>query len=499
MMSAAIRGRYRFFCSGLAQRSSALFTNVFCTSTITPADASARESSSTARIASKNFPPAPPYCSGISIPISPSWKNCSISRLSKTPFSSISLARGRTFSSANCRTLSRKRVSSSVSEVMGAGADCKTVSGIGDFRRKTPENSSTGGWIEERALLRFGFRGPAVHQLQRVRLQNSLDLGAGMHRPRPGGVQLYISLPVLERLARLLHFFVSQSQIVVGICIGRSQLQCAQVSLDRVRHAAGFVEHVAKVEVGQSIARINVDGFAIVVFGGVVLLAIVVKGPQIDVSGGVLRIKFQHTLINRDRLQLVSRVFLQANPAGEKLGYISRDLFVRRWRRRMRTSGRRDAGHYFFIAGKIQHELAGNRLEQPAIMTKCNPMPPGHEGACLQQRIFHARGLLLHRGHGLPYLNWSHVARAQVTDFFNLQEIKKGIAIRGREQIGPFPGRQLSCGHAKDPNQIFSAVSIHRQNESATLSEACTAIARTKWCPEEPFLAMTALGWCNLC
>ena len=58
----------------MPQRSKALLTSVFCTSTITPEEASTRESSSTARMASKNLAPPPPYCSGISMPIRPSWK-----------------------------------------------------------------------------------------------------------------------------------------------------------------------------------------------------------------------------------------------------------------------------------------------------------------------------------------------------------------------------------------------------------------------------------------
>ena len=48
----------------MVQRISALLTSVFCTSTITPTEASTRDSSSTARMASKNVPPPPPYCSG---------------------------------------------------------------------------------------------------------------------------------------------------------------------------------------------------------------------------------------------------------------------------------------------------------------------------------------------------------------------------------------------------------------------------------------------------
>src|SRR5689334_1562637 len=59
--------------------------------------------------------------------------------LSKIPFSSISLAKGRTFSSANWRMLSRKRSSSSVRVVRGVGAGaCSVVSGIGIPSRMEP-------------------------------------------------------------------------------------------------------------------------------------------------------------------------------------------------------------------------------------------------------------------------------------------------------------------------------------------------------------------------
>ena len=89
-MFPASRGRYLAFCSGVAQRSSALLQMVFCTSTITPAEGSTAESSSTARMAWKKVPPWPPYSSGISIPIRPISKNCLMMSLRKTPASSIS-------------------------------------------------------------------------------------------------------------------------------------------------------------------------------------------------------------------------------------------------------------------------------------------------------------------------------------------------------------------------------------------------------------------------
>src|SRR5271156_2798523 len=53
-----------------------------------------------------------------------------MSSLSKTPFSSISFTSGRTFSSANWRMLSRKRISSSVKLVRGVGEGSWRTSGI---------------------------------------------------------------------------------------------------------------------------------------------------------------------------------------------------------------------------------------------------------------------------------------------------------------------------------------------------------------------------------
>ena len=89
-MFSASRGRYLAFCSALAHFSSALLQMVFCTSTITPADGSTAESSSTARMAWKKLPPCPPYSSGISMPIRPISKNWWMISLRKTPASSIS-------------------------------------------------------------------------------------------------------------------------------------------------------------------------------------------------------------------------------------------------------------------------------------------------------------------------------------------------------------------------------------------------------------------------
>src|SRR2546423_3233992 len=101
----------------------ALFTSVFCTSTKTPTEASTRDNSSTARIAWKNDPPAPPNSSGVSIPISPRSKHCFKSEGSRWACSSISSTRLRISPSANSRTLSRNICSSSERVVRGRARD----------------------------------------------------------------------------------------------------------------------------------------------------------------------------------------------------------------------------------------------------------------------------------------------------------------------------------------------------------------------------------------
>src|ERR1700722_1154030 len=121
-VSAARRGRKRRFCSAEAQRNKALLQMVFWTSTITPAEGSTADSSSTARIDWKNEPPCPPYSSGISMPIRPISKNWWMRSLRKTPASSIARTWGRISSRANLRTVVWKSSSSSVSAVRGRGA-----------------------------------------------------------------------------------------------------------------------------------------------------------------------------------------------------------------------------------------------------------------------------------------------------------------------------------------------------------------------------------------
>src|SRR4051794_34190875 len=84
-----------------------------------------------------------------------------------------------------------------------------------------------------------------VDEFQAVRLQNAFDLAAGMQGPRSGRVELDISLPVLESLARLADLLIGEGDVIMRIGVGRSQLQSCLVGKNGFLHAAGFIQHIA--------------------------------------------------------------------------------------------------------------------------------------------------------------------------------------------------------------------------------------------------------------
>ena len=96
-------------------------TRVFCTSTRTPTDGSTVDSASTASTEWKKVPPAPPWASGTSMPITPSSNSRSMRARGILACSSISRTSGLISRAANSRTLSRNSASSSARRVSGAG------------------------------------------------------------------------------------------------------------------------------------------------------------------------------------------------------------------------------------------------------------------------------------------------------------------------------------------------------------------------------------------
>src|SRR5438874_1473592 len=96
-----------------------MFTRVFWTSTKIATEASTADSSSTASTVIRRLPPAPPWHSGMSIPMSPSSKHLASRAGSTVEARSIAATRGRTSRSAKSRTVPRNSSSSSDSLVRG--------------------------------------------------------------------------------------------------------------------------------------------------------------------------------------------------------------------------------------------------------------------------------------------------------------------------------------------------------------------------------------------
>ena len=144
-------------------RRMAFTTSVFCTSTRTPTDGSTADSASTASTAWKKRAPPPPYCSGISMPMTPRSNSFASSSFGNFACSSISRASGRICASANSATLSRSRTSSSARLVRaGRVSGCSTVNswewaGSRAAVRRLMLSSNHGQPLPVRA--RGGFRG----------------------------------------------------------------------------------------------------------------------------------------------------------------------------------------------------------------------------------------------------------------------------------------------------------------------------------------------------
>jgi hypothetical protein len=86
---------------------------------------------------------------------------------------------------------------------------------------------------------------------------------------------------------------------------------------------------------------------------------------------------------------------------------------------------------------------------------------PGAEDARLDQRILHSCSLFLHGIKRPPDYRGAHLVSAQVANFLDLQEVKKGVALGGGYQFGFFPSCQLTRRKPKNPKQICSTVSVH--------------------------------------
>src|ERR1041385_6770021 len=95
----------------------------------------------------------------------------------------------------------------------------------------------------------------------------------------------------MEGFAGLAAFFESQRQIVVRVGVGGSKRDSCLVGLDSIVQTAGLIQHVAQIEIRQSVTWVYFNGFAIVVFRQDVIVLVVVDRAQVDVGGGMRRIE----------------------------------------------------------------------------------------------------------------------------------------------------------------------------------------------------------------
>src|SRR6516164_4113174 len=121
----------------------------------------------------------------------------------------------------------------------------------------------------------------------------------------------------------------------------------------------------------------------------------------------------------------------------------------------------------------------------------------GRKSSGFEERIFHARHLLLHGLQGLPDHGRTDLFRAQVTDFLDLQKIEERIALSGGNQSGLFPTCQLTRREPQNAKQIRSTVSVHGYLLLLrSLSESASCDCKWKSGPEEPAVALQQ-EWCS--
>src|SRR5262249_56281896 len=130
-------------------------------------------------------------------------------------------------------------------------------------------------------------------------------------------IELGVSLPMAQGTARLASLFIGQRQVVVGVSVGRCQRDSVLVRANAVSQAAGFVQHVTQIEISQRVLGIHLDGFTVITLGQQVVVAIVVKRSQIDVSSCMRGVKFHTFYVGSDGFFLSGWSFFPTNPPCE--------------------------------------------------------------------------------------------------------------------------------------------------------------------------------------
>ena len=105
--------------------------------------------------------------------------------------------------------------------------------------------------------------------------------------------------------------------------------------------------------------------------------------------GGVAGLKLENFLVCGERLGLRGRILFECDATGEPDG----GFILTRSRLRIRNGC---GGYNLFSRREIHHKLSGDGFQQFALVTKGYAMLVCGRSARFQQRVSHARGLLLH-------------------------------------------------------------------------------------------------------
>src|SRR5271157_181436 len=157
------------------------------------------------------------------------------------------------------------------------------------------------------------------NDFQLVGFENAGNLIPRVHCPGTCTVQLEINLPVRKGLSQLAQTLMGKGKIVVGVGVGRRQLDGGGVSGHRFGDATRLIENVAKVEVGQSIAGIGGHGLTVMLLALHKVLPVVIQSAEIDVRRSVIGIEFEHLQVSADGVVVCAGVSFQGNAMREQL------------------------------------------------------------------------------------------------------------------------------------------------------------------------------------
>ena len=130
------------------------------------------------------------------------------------------------------------------------------------------------------------------------------------------------------------------------------------------------------------------------------------------------RVEIENSVIGADGLVLRGRIFFHRDAArepGSGLGFT----------RAGRGPRNRRGGHDFLSLGEIHEELAGNWLEQNAVVTEGDSVFLRGPSARFEQGLFHARRLLAHRIQRFADHRRAHIHGAEIANFFDFEQIGK--------------------------------------------------------------------------